>query len=224
MVTDRQTDDNRGTSPPVEASLRDGLITVFRTIMLIFPSLISLTTSSFTPQGVYCEKYPLLEGNMVEFNFNIPYLRMIYCTVQHCTALYCAALYCTVLHIHTFTYCIVQHCTALHYLLLCCNALYCNIFHCTTMYYNVQHFAVLNQILLLCSACTSMLCAVIFRGYAYYIIQFGLYLDSPEKSLHFLETNALQERQLFLLQGRKECMQCRKFLLSRELDFLISSM
>ena len=26
---------------------------------------------------MYCEIYPLLEGNMVEFNFNIPYLRMI---------------------------------------------------------------------------------------------------------------------------------------------------
>ena len=41
-------------------------------------SLISLTISPYTPQGVYCQIYPLLEGNPVKFNFNIQYLRMIY--------------------------------------------------------------------------------------------------------------------------------------------------
>ena len=53
--------------------------------MLMIPSLISLTISPYTPQRVYCEIYSLLKGNTVEFNFNIPHLRMICCAVQ-CSA------------------------------------------------------------------------------------------------------------------------------------------
>ena len=37
-------------------------------------SLILSTNTLYTPEGVYCEIYPLLEGNTEEFNFNIPYL------------------------------------------------------------------------------------------------------------------------------------------------------
>ena len=39
----------------------------------MIPSLISLTISLYTPQGVYCEVCPSLEGNTDEFNFNIPF-------------------------------------------------------------------------------------------------------------------------------------------------------
>ena len=50
--------------------------------MRMFPSLFSLTISAYSPQGAYCEIYPSLEGNTLEFNFNIPYLRMKYCLVM----------------------------------------------------------------------------------------------------------------------------------------------
>ena len=40
--------------------------------------IILLTISPYTPWGVYCEMYPLLEGITQEFNFNISFLRMIY--------------------------------------------------------------------------------------------------------------------------------------------------
>ena len=43
------------------------------------PSLISLTISPYTPRGVNCEIYHLLKNNMIQFNFNIPLLIMIYC-------------------------------------------------------------------------------------------------------------------------------------------------
>ena len=42
-------------------------------------SLILLKFSLYTPWGLYCEIYPLLEGNTEELNFNIPLLRIIYC-------------------------------------------------------------------------------------------------------------------------------------------------
>ena len=38
--------------------------------------LIALTIIPYTPQGMYCEIYPLLEGSTVEFNFNISYVRV----------------------------------------------------------------------------------------------------------------------------------------------------
>ena len=40
-------------------------------------SLVSLTISPYTPYGVYCEMYPLLEGNTEVFMFNIQLLIMI---------------------------------------------------------------------------------------------------------------------------------------------------
>ena len=46
-------------------------------IRLMITSLISLTISPYTPCGVYCEIYPLLEGNTEELHFKIPLLRMI---------------------------------------------------------------------------------------------------------------------------------------------------
>ena len=61
-----------------ELSTNTGSISYLRIIMLMIISLISLTISMYTPEGVYCEIYPLLEGTTVEFNFNIPYLVMIY--------------------------------------------------------------------------------------------------------------------------------------------------
>ena len=50
-------------------------ISLLRTVMLMIPSLFSLTISLYTLKGVYCEIYPLLEGNKVEFH--IPYLIII---------------------------------------------------------------------------------------------------------------------------------------------------
>ena len=38
------------------------------------------------------EIYPLLEGNTEEFNFNIPLLRMIYCTVQRPHMTFCSTI------------------------------------------------------------------------------------------------------------------------------------
>ena len=43
----------------------------------MFTSLVLWTNSQYTPQGVYCEMYPSLQGNTEEFDFSIPLLRMI---------------------------------------------------------------------------------------------------------------------------------------------------
>ena len=43
-------------------------------ITLMFTSLFSLTISLYTP---YCVIYPSLQGNIEEFDFSIPLLRMI---------------------------------------------------------------------------------------------------------------------------------------------------
>ena len=43
----------------------------------MFTSLFSLTISLYTPSGVYCVIYPSLQGNIEEFGFSIPLLRMI---------------------------------------------------------------------------------------------------------------------------------------------------
>ena len=56
-------------------------------IMLMIPSLFSLTISQYTPWGVYCEIYSWPKGYIEEFNMSIPLLRMI-----HCTALYWRAV------------------------------------------------------------------------------------------------------------------------------------
>ena len=48
----------------------------------MFTSLFSLTISPYTPQGVYCVIYPQLRGNIVEFDFSIPLLRMIKWTIK----------------------------------------------------------------------------------------------------------------------------------------------
>ena len=46
--------------------------------MVMIPSLNSLSISLYTPKGENCEMYPLAKDNMVELNFNIPYLNIIY--------------------------------------------------------------------------------------------------------------------------------------------------
>ena len=45
--------------------------------------LISFIVSLYAPMVCTVKYNPLLEGNTEEFNFNIPLLRMIYCTVHH---------------------------------------------------------------------------------------------------------------------------------------------
>ena len=66
-----------------ESSPNMGSISFLIIVLLMSPSLISLKLiSPYTPYGVYCEIYPLLEGNTVKFNFNIPYLGMVYCHIQ----------------------------------------------------------------------------------------------------------------------------------------------
>ena len=51
---------------------------ILKIIMLMTISINLLTVSMYFPSGVYSEIYPSVEGNTKEFNFNIPFLRMIY--------------------------------------------------------------------------------------------------------------------------------------------------
>ena len=54
----------------------------------MFTSLFTLTISLYTPLGVYCVIYPSFRGNIEEFDFSIPMLRMIYCTIFPIAVLY----------------------------------------------------------------------------------------------------------------------------------------
>ena len=86
-----------------ESSPITGIISFLIVCMLMIPSLISLTIILYTPSGVYCQIYPSLEENTVEFNFNIPYLRMIYCILYfllYCTLTENFTLICTI-HRHS---------------------------------------------------------------------------------------------------------------------------
>ena len=56
---------------------------VFTITRLMITSIIYLKISPYTPQGVYCEMYPSLEGNTEEFNSNNPLLRIIFWIVQY---------------------------------------------------------------------------------------------------------------------------------------------
>ena len=55
----------------------------------MIPSLISLVFFPFTPQGVYCEIYPSLGGNIetVKSQYSIFYNDILYCTVLYCIIL-----------------------------------------------------------------------------------------------------------------------------------------
>ena len=96
----------------------------------MFTLLFSLTNSLYTLKGVYCVIYPSLRGNIKEFDFSIPLLRMISCivysflgtidTVLHCSlntenimsvhyialysklVLYSITVHCTIYNIHFF--------------------------------------------------------------------------------------------------------------------------
>ena len=55
-----------------------GSISFLRSNMLMIFSLISMTSSPYPPLGVYCKKYPLLDGNRVKFYLQVCFKFMIF--------------------------------------------------------------------------------------------------------------------------------------------------